>query len=235
MFEEYFAGEQAEHMSETLSTKTLMIFKDPNQIKRAVTKIAWQPDSSELRVGATYANLRFQQMPENMPKESYIWNLNNPNFPEKTLKPNSPLCCMSFNTKQPEIIVGGCYNGSLCWFDTRQGTSEGVVKPMYYSELERSHHDPVYNVEWVTSKSGSESVSSSTDGQVLWWDWKDAGRLNEAKQLIPMKDKLILEEMIENEVTGEKVKKILGASSLCYNSDAGALKYLIGTEQGLIL
>jgi dynein intermediate chain 2 len=30
MFEEYFAGEQAEHMSETISTKTLMIFKDPN-------------------------------------------------------------------------------------------------------------------------------------------------------------------------------------------------------------
>jgi len=24
-------------------------------------------------------------MPFNMPRESYIWNLNNPNFPEKTL------------------------------------------------------------------------------------------------------------------------------------------------------
>jgi dynein intermediate chain 2 len=59
LFEEYFAGEQAEHMSETLSTKTLMIFKDPNQVKRAATKIAWHPDTSEMRLGATYAMLRF--------------------------------------------------------------------------------------------------------------------------------------------------------------------------------
>jgi dynein intermediate chain 2 len=60
LFEEYFAGEHAEHLSENISTKTLMIFKDPNQIKRAATKIAWHPDQSEMRVGVTYASLRFQ-------------------------------------------------------------------------------------------------------------------------------------------------------------------------------
>ena len=65
-------------MSENISTKTLMIFKDPNQIKRAATKIAWHPDQSEMRVGVTYAMLRFQQMPKDMPRESYIWNLQNP-------------------------------------------------------------------------------------------------------------------------------------------------------------
>ena len=41
MFEEYFASEKAENMSEEINTKTLMIFKDPNTIKRAVAKIAW--------------------------------------------------------------------------------------------------------------------------------------------------------------------------------------------------
>jgi len=41
MFEEYFAAEKAENMAEELNTKTLMIFKDPNMIKRTVTKIAW--------------------------------------------------------------------------------------------------------------------------------------------------------------------------------------------------
>jgi len=41
MFEEYFSAERAENMSEEINTKTLMIFKDPNMIKRAVTKIAW--------------------------------------------------------------------------------------------------------------------------------------------------------------------------------------------------
>jgi len=38
-----------------------MIFKDPNQIKRSVTKISWHPDqTTDLRVGVSYAMLRFQ-------------------------------------------------------------------------------------------------------------------------------------------------------------------------------
>ena len=55
LFEEYFDGEQPEHLSETINTKTTMIFKDPNTVKRAVTKISWHPDMSEPRVGVSYA------------------------------------------------------------------------------------------------------------------------------------------------------------------------------------
>lgn len=76
-----------------------------------------------MRVGASYAMLRFQQMPAEMSKASYIWNLTNPNFPEKTLLGPSPLCSLAFNHKNSEIIVGGGYNGSLMYFDTRQGNS----------------------------------------------------------------------------------------------------------------
>ena len=60
LFEEYFVGEEAESMSESINTKTLMIFKDPNSIKRAATSIAWHPETSEMRVGITYSVLRFQ-------------------------------------------------------------------------------------------------------------------------------------------------------------------------------
>lgn len=60
LFEEYFAGEQPEHLSENITTKTMMIFKDPSQFKRAATSINWHPDQSELRLGVTYSMLRFQ-------------------------------------------------------------------------------------------------------------------------------------------------------------------------------
>ena len=47
-------------MSEVISTKTVMIFKDPNPIKRAITKISWHPEVvTDLRVGVAYAILRF--------------------------------------------------------------------------------------------------------------------------------------------------------------------------------
>jgi hypothetical protein len=39
----------------------VMIFKDPNPIRRAVTKINWHPEATtDLRVGVSYAMLRFQ-------------------------------------------------------------------------------------------------------------------------------------------------------------------------------
>lgn len=167
-------------------------------------------------------------MPNDMPRESYIWNLSNPNFPEKTLLAPSPLCTMAFNHKNSDIVVGGSYNGSLSFFDTRQGNSSGVVKPFKTTILEKSHHDPVYDVYWLTlGKTGSECVSSSTDGQLLWWDMKNP-------EDVPV-DRVLLQEKIPVEGKEEPQEKILGGTALEYNSDAGPLKYLVGTEQGYIL
>ena len=46
--------------------------------------------------------------------------------------------------------------------------------PTKTTDLEYSHHDPVYNIEWTAiGKSGNECVSSSTDGRLLWWDYKE--------------------------------------------------------------
>jgi dynein intermediate chain 2 len=227
LFEEYFEGEQPEHLSENINTKTVMIFKDPNNIKRAVTNISWHPDAAtEMRVGTSYAQLRFQQMPPNMPKQSYIWNLNNPNKPEKTLEPPSPLCTMAFNHKNYDIVVGGSYNGSLSFFDLRKGHSSGVIKPTDTTILEKSHHDPVYDTSWLThSKLGTECVSTSTDGRLLWWDMKKLGD--------GPTEELVLTDNLA--VPGQPAPKILGGTSIEYNADAGATKLLVGTEQGIIL
>lgn len=166
-------------------------------------------------------------MPADMPRESYIWNLNDPNFPEKTLLAPSPLCCMAFNPKQGDIVVGGSYNGSLSFFDTRMSNAKGVCKPFRTTILEKSHHDPVYEVEWLTvGKSLSECVSTSSDGRVLWWDYK-------SEENEPTLSLQIIEKIPSS--AGELQPKILGGTSLCYNPDAGPLKYLIGTEQGFIV
>jgi dynein intermediate chain 2 len=75
LYEEFFTGEQPDHMSETISLKTLMIFKDPNNMKRAITKIKWHSDNSDVRVAVSYASLRFQQMPRNMPTNVSVSSL----------------------------------------------------------------------------------------------------------------------------------------------------------------
>ena len=225
LFEEYFEGEEPEFMSEPISTKTVMIFKDPNKIKRPVTRIEWHPDHSDPRIGATYANMNFQNQPPSMPKQSYIWNLSNPNVPEKTLDPVSPLTCMSFNQKITDNVVAGCYNGSLAFFDLKAGDASGKLKPVKTTILDKSHHDPVYDVFWCAGKTGTECVSISTDGRILWWDFK---KLDDGPT-----EELVLEEKFD--IDGEKVPKILGATSLAYDGEYSSLKFLAGTEQGFCL
>lgn len=51
------------------------------------------------------------------------------------------------------------------YWDTRKGTH-----PVDTSAIEKSHRDPVYSLAWLSSKTGSEFFSASTDGQVMWWD-----------------------------------------------------------------
>jgi dynein intermediate chain 2 len=84
-----------------------------------------------------------------------------------------------------------------------------------------SHQDPVYQVAWVQSRSGTEFASVSTDGQVLWWDSRklDKGPLDNMVLSLPN---------TEAELT-------YGATGLNYRADAGATRYLVATEQGQVL
>lgn len=34
-----------------------------------------------------------------------------------------------------------------------------------------SHHEPVSDFIWLSSKGGNEFVSCSTDGWLIWWDY----------------------------------------------------------------
>merc|ERR1711871_981794 len=115
--------------------------------------------------------------------------------------------------KTPETLVGGSYNGLISFFDLRKSSKQ----PFETSVVENSHHDPVYDVFWISSKTGDLCASVSTDGQMLWWDTR---RLCEPTQRLQLN--------IGNDT-------VLGGSSMDYNTEAGPTKYLVGTEQGAVL
>ena len=102
----------------------------------------------------------------------------------------------------------------------KRGGADGKIKPINTTLLEKSHHDPIYDVYWCAGKTGTELVTTSTDGRILWWDMKmlDNGPTEE----------LLLEEHFE--IDGQKVPKVLGGTSLEYNGEYSALKFLVGTE-----
>lgn len=46
----------------------------------------------------------------------------------------------------------------------------------------------MFNVSWVSSKTGSEFFSTSTDGQVLWWDIRKMAEPTDSMVLDPEKN-----------------------------------------------
>lgn len=148
--------------------------------------------------------------------------MNNSNNPDVELRPPSLLTCLRFNPKSTDTLVGGSYNGLITYYDLRKpGSLSGhCCAPLETSAIEKSHHDPVSDVFWVSSKTGHQCASVSTDGQMLWWDTR---KLNE-----PI-DSLTL--AADAKASGA----VLGGCSLEYNQEAGPTKYLVGTEQGTVL
>ena len=59
IYQEYFAGEYADHSSEPPSAKTLSVFKDPAEVKRTVCSISWYPDGGK-KLAVAFAIMQFQ-------------------------------------------------------------------------------------------------------------------------------------------------------------------------------
>eukprot|EP01137_Pigoraptor_chileana_P008982 Opistho-2@56562 len=211
IYETYFSHGTTDHSGDPPTAKTINVFRDPSPIARSATSISWYPDGAR-KVAVAYSILDFQHMPSGMSLDSYIWDIENPNTPDQVIKPASPLLCLEYNPKDPHILVGGSYNGLVSFWDTRKGS-----QPVDVSPIERSHRDPVYKALWISSKTGTEFFSASTDGQVLWWDIRKMGEPTESLLLDP-----------------EKSGSPLGAVALEYESTMPT-KFMVGTELGHIL
>ncbi|NWX39720.1 DNAI2 protein, partial [Steatornis caripensis] len=228
IYEEYFGEEEAAEVEdEPPSAKTINVIskltsafdvllskRDPNVTKRTATHLSWHPDTCK-KLAVAYSSLEFQQDAKEMSFDSYIWDLENPNKPELVLKPSSPLVSLEYNPKDSHVLLGGCYNGQMAYWDTRKG---GL--PVEVSAVEVSHRDPVYGAVWLQSKTGTECFSASTDGQVLWWDIRKLSEPTEALVL-----DITRRGLLEN---------ALGAVALEFEPTMPT-KFMVGTEQGIVV
>ncbi|XP_069581767.1 dynein axonemal intermediate chain 2 [Brachyistius frenatus] len=215
IYEDGFEDEdEVDESPEPPSAKTINVFRDPNEGRRTVTGLSWHPDGGR-KLAAAYSCLEFQRSCGDVSLDSYIWDVENPNRPEATLKPASPLVCLDYNPKDSHTLVGGSYSGQIAYWDTRRGS-----QPVEVSSVEQSHRDPVYKIIWLQSKTGTDAFSASTDGQVLWWD---------VRKLSEPTERLVLDPGREG-----NLDRALGAISLEFEATMPT-KFLVGTETGLVL
>ncbi|KAL8430584.1 hypothetical protein Efla_000529 [Eimeria flavescens] len=234
LYQNYFAEEQIPRGSERLSVKSVALLKDHvGECKRAVTCVAWHPDGPQkLVVG--YGILKFQGHSESLPTSALLWDPGKPNEPLAHLGAPSPAVSLAFNAKISDLLIGGCYSGVVCLWDLRKG-----LKPLEISCSSSSHFDPVYEVAWAQSKTSTEFVSASTDGRILWWDCRSLKEPVEECRLTQQLEcnatpalHALQSQILPHE---QSDSQLLGAVSLAWSLEAGPTKYLIGTEQGIIL
>ena len=72
LYERYFEGEDPEQSTEMISTRTKLLFKDPSEQKRAISRLCWHPENPS-KIAAAYAIMKFQKMPDELPLE--VWNI----------------------------------------------------------------------------------------------------------------------------------------------------------------
>jgi len=211
IYEDYYPEGDAARPLPAPEAKSVNVFRDPNEITRPATSISWHPDSGK-KLAVAYSVLDFQKAPAGTSLDSYIWDIEKPTAHELALTPSSPLVSLEYNPKDGNILIGGQYNGQIAVWDTRKGS-----RPCEVSPIEKSHRDPVYKAQYLSTKSGTDAFSCSTDGQVLFWDVR---KLSEPIETL----------LIDPENTG----KLWGAVSLEYESTMPT-KFQVGTEQGAVV
>eukprot|EP00418_Pyrodinium_bahamense_P038092 CAMPEP_0179188344 /NCGR_PEP_ID=MMETSP0796-20121207/93476_1 /TAXON_ID=73915 /ORGANISM="Pyrodinium bahamense, Strain pbaha01" /LENGTH=498 /DNA_ID=CAMNT_0020892441 /DNA_START=90 /DNA_END=1587 /DNA_ORIENTATION=+ len=209
LFEHYFHGEEPEHLPENLTMKTVALFKDPADENRSVTKIGWHPEGPTKIVGS-YSNLRFQRMTDDFLHLGHL----RAQCTTSGVEDNVATDLLQYNHKNSDYLVGGCYNGVINHYDLRKGPM-----PVSKSAVEVTHYDPVYDVTWFQSKSGTDCASVSSDGRLLFWDVRNMTKY--------------VDECVLTDGAGEP--KTLGGVSLEWMQEAGPTKYLVGTEHGIIV
>lgn len=215
IYQEYFNDIEDFSLNDSSPrARTVNLFRDPNSIKRSAVYNCWHPDGGK-RLASAYASIGFQSQHPHASFESYIWDVENPNKPELTLKPPSMAVCIEYNPKDPNQILSGLHSGQVCIWDTRLG---GV--PTRFSPPDKSHRDPVHQALWIQSKTGTDFFSTSTDGIVKWWDTR---KINEP-----------IEELVLDITKKEDTNLALGAVSLEFEPTMPT-KFMVGTERGNII
>mmetsp|Transcript_7193 Transcript_7193/g.16453 ORF Transcript_7193/g.16453 Transcript_7193/m.16453 type:complete len:608 (+) Transcript_7193:94-1917(+) len=230
IYQHFFDEDKASYGAEVPMARGLASFSDPASradphtgvasSSRPVCALDWHPDGPST-VAAAYAVTAFQDarhFDARLTRSSFIWDVLSPNEPKHELKTPSPITALKFNPKAPETLAGGCYNGLVGVFDSRDNADH----PCMTSVLEHSHTDPVYAVQWAQAKAHNVCVTASSDGRVLFWD---------VRKISQPTDEVLLES--DSRQTGDEAF-VLGASCMEYNPEAGAHKFLVGTEQGVV-
>lgn len=135
--------------------------------RRIVSDIHFSPHFNELLLSSYTKNPSAPHDPAGL---VLLWNSHAPSRPEYTFTASSDVLSARFSPFHPNLVIGGCYSGQICLWDTRTSgrTGQPVQKtPQSGSHLGHTH--PVYSISVVGTPNAHNILTASMDGVVCSW------------------------------------------------------------------
>ena len=239
VYEEYFDDKKKETVSDNFEAKTKLVFKDPSEYKRSVVKVVWNiPDEKEeqRKIAVAYKLAKNQDIPPNYNPSALVWDIDKPNTPINVISHSSEIVTLAFNNKHAHILGVGFANGTAGIYDL------SCDKWIGFTKVENSHTEPVSDFVWMKSKNSNEFATSSTDGSIIWWEIEKDVLVSIKGVQLPVDINVQIEkplfltntEKIKENGEEREVTKEYGGTRIDNSTDAGASKFLLGTEQGVL-
>lgn len=220
MYRTYYTEMEALPPVERNSCRTVNVFRDggiEGTARRPVSSIAWQPEGGP-RFAVTYVNVDFNRTTRSH-INSYVWHIENANYPETVIEPPCALLDLKFNPRDKSVLAGGLINGQVGFWDRRLGGPPRGTCPPHVA-----HRDLVRRVMFINSKSGQEFFSSGPDGNVKWWDIRNMSEPT---------DEMIM-DVVKSSFDVQSMANANGVCTLEYEATIPT-RFMVGTENGLVI
>ena len=166
--EENFSYSKSSRKSHTL--RQTQQFGDSKQSRRRqISDLQFSPHFPELLLSSHTKDPNTINDPSGL---LMLWNVHAPSRPEFTFySQGADILSARFSPFHPNLIIGGCYTGQVCLWDTRAISNSGgapVLKtPQSGSHL--GHNHPIYSISIIGTPNAHNIITASTDGVVCSW------------------------------------------------------------------
>lgn len=216
MYQTYFTEYAKQNPVETYQIRVNNSFAD--EFRRPVSSIAWTIEpQSKLAVAYSYrSNNSMCLLDEDM---CYIWDIERQNEPAHEIQPPCSCWQLACSPIEPEVLVGGLQDGTVCLFDIRDKEEPVSISPRHIS-----HREPITALLFSHSRTNTEFFTGAPDGQCFWWDMRN---LSEPLDNLSMSIRISAKEE-------PNLSNAEGVS--CLQFDRGfPTRFLCGTESGLVI
>lgn len=216
MYRTYYAEMASIPAPERISCRTVNVYRDPPPV-RPISSICWQPEGGS-RFAVTYLDVDYNRNPR-APILSYIWDVENANYPETTLTPPCALLDLQYNPRELALLAGGLVNGQVGVWDRRAPARAVLACPPHVA-----HREFVRNVLFINAKSGMEFFSAGPDGACKWWDIRNMSEPT---------DEMII-DVVKSSFDVQSMAHATGVSALEFEPTIPT-RFMCGTENGSIV